>query len=415
MNGNSFGKLLLGVVLSLSFASAMCGETFSLWVRSDNSNFMTPLINKYNETHEDQVKLEIIVAQELMQKFATSFAAGQAPDALSLDLIYTPQLIHANMLEDITAYAKALPYFSSLSNAHVQIGSRGGVIYGLPFSAESSFLIYNKDLFRKAGLDAEKPMKTWAEFENAAVKVAELGDDNYGFYLLGAGGGWLAFTFNPLIWASGGDTLSADGFTAVIDTPIMKDAISLYRRMFQKGAIPEGAQTDAGANMLTGFLAGKVGMMSAGSFLIGILLNDHPEIDFGVCPIPGKDGGFATFAGGDNFAIPKGSKKIPAVKRFLEWCYSVEGQTLMAKHGSLPVRSDVAAEALSTLDKRYLLPAQILSQGHTPYCLVYSEVFLNNNGPWTEMLNRGFFTDDNIDELVKEGQETIQQILDDNK
>ncbi|MCC8108502.1 MAG: sugar ABC transporter substrate-binding protein, partial [Planctomycetes bacterium] len=67
-----------------------------------------------------------------------------------------------------------------------------------------------------------------------------------------------------------------------------------------------------------------------------------------------------------------------------------------------------------TLDSRYLLPAEILSKGHTTYSLVYSEVFLNNNGPWTEMLNRGFFTDEDIDDLVREGQENIQQIIDDN-
>ncbi len=393
---------------------AAAADTFSLWVRNDNATFMTPLVQAYNAKGGDQVNLEIIIAQEVMQKFATSYAAGQAPDALSLDLIYTPQLIKAGMLEDITDFTKALPYGDKL---HINIGTdqATGRIYGLPYSAESSFIIYNKNLYRKAGLDPEKPPQNWAEFEDHCVKISQIADDTYGFYLQGSGGGWLAFTFNPLIWASGGDTLSADGMTARIDDPIVKDAIGLYRRLYQKGAIPESAVTEAGANLLTGFLSEKIGLMSSGSFLIGILLNDHPDIDFGVSPIPGKNGGFATFAGGDVIVFPKGTKKLDAAKRFLEWCYSLEGQTLMAKYGSLPVRSDVAAEALSTLDSRYLMPAEILSQGHTPYSLVYSEVFLNNNGPWTEMLNRGFFTDENIDDLVAEGQETIQQIIDDNK
>ncbi len=404
-------------LFALAWSAAPAGESFSLWVRSDNSNFMTPLVKAYNDKGGDQVKLEIIIAQELMQKLATSYAAGQAPDAVSLDLIYTPQLIKAGMLVDITDYAKGLPYFSHLSKAHVQIstGAKDGRIYGLPYSAESSFLIYNKDLYRKAGLDPEKPPRTWAEFEDHCVKIGKIGDDTYGFYLLGSGGGWLAFTFNPLIWASGGDTLSADGMTAQIDTPIVKEAIQLYRNIYQKGGIPESAVTDAGANMLTGFLAGKVGLMSAGTFLIGIVLNDHPEIDFGVTPIPGKDGGFATFAGGDVIVFPKGTKKLDPAKRFLEWCYSLEGQTIMAKHGSLPVRADVAAAALSSLDSRYLMPAEILAKGHTPYSLVYSEVFLNNNGPWTDMLNRGFFTKENIDDLTAEGQENIQEIIDANK
>lgn len=417
-----FGKksrvLAAALMVTVFFASlAAAADTFSLWVRSDNTGFMDPLVKAYNAKGGDQVKLEIIIAQELMQKLATSYSAGQAPDAVSLDLIYTPQLIKAGMLEDITDYAKSLPYVDKLSQAHIKISTDNVTkkIYGLPYSAESSFIIYNKNLYRKAGLDPEKPPKNWAEFEEHCVKISEIDADTYGFYFLGSGGGWLAFTFNPLIWASGGDTLSADGMTAQIDTPVVRDAIALYRRLYQRGAIPESAITDAGANMLTGFLAEKVGLMSCGTFLIGIILNDHPHIDFGVTPIPGKDGGFATFAGGDVIVFPKGTKKLDAAKRFLEWCYSLEGQTVMAKYGSIPVRSDLAAEALSTLDSRYLMPAEILSQGHTPYSLVYSEVFLNNNGPWTEMLNRGFFTDEDIAELTEEGQEYIQQIIDDNK
>ncbi len=413
-----FRFLVAALAFAVFFAgAAVAAETFSLWVRNDNTSFMEPLVKAYNARGGDQVKLEVIIAQEVMQKFATSYAAGQAPDALSLDLIYTPQLIKAGMLEDLTDYAKALPYFDKLSKSHVNIGTDKvtNKIYGLPYSAESSFIIYNKNLYRKAGLDPEKPPKTWAEFEEHAVTVAGIDEETYGFYFLGSGGGWLAFTFNPLIWASGGDTLSADGMTAQIDTPIVKDAIALYRRLYQRGAIPESAVTDAGANMLTGFLAEKIGLMSCGTFLINILINDYPHIDFGVTPIPGKNGGYATFAGGDVIVFPKGTTKLDAAKRFLEWCYSLEGQTLMAKYGSLPARSDLAAEALSGLDSRYLMPAEILANGNTPYSLVYSEVFLNNNGPWTEMLNRGFFTDEDIDDLVAEGQETIQQIIDDNK
>jgi ABC-type sugar transport system, periplasmic component len=410
-----FATALMVTVFFASIAAA--ADTFSLWVRSDNTGFMDPLVKEYNAKGGDQVKLEIIIAQELMQKLATSYSAGQAPDAVSLDLIYTPQLIKAGMLEDITDYARSLPYVDKLSQAHIKISTDNVTkkIYGLPYSAESSFIIYNKNLYRKAGLDPEKPPKNWAEFEEHCVKISETDSDTYGFYFLGSGGGWLAFTFNPLIWASGGDTLSSDGMTAQIDTPIVQDAIALYRRLYQRGAVPESAVTDAGANMLTGFLAEKVGLMSCGTFLIGIILNDHPHIDFGVTPIPGKDGGFATFAGGDVIVFPKGTKKLDAAKRFLEWCYSLEGQAVMAKYGSLPVRSDVAADALSSLDSRYLMPAEILAKGHTPYSLVYSEVFLNNNGPWTEMLNRGFFTDEDIADLTAEGQEYIQQIIDDNK
>ena len=36
------------------------------------------------------------------------------------------------------------------------------------------------------------------------------------------------------------------------------------------------------------------------------------------------------------------------VKEFLDFAYSLEGQTILAKYGSLPVRGDIAKEALKT-------------------------------------------------------------------
>ena len=408
-------SLVFVIIMSAAFSTkASAADTLTMWVRSDNENLMIPVIKAYNERGGDQIKLEIIPAQEMMQKVATSYMAGQAPDVVSLDLIYTPQLINADMLEDITEYALSLPFFSSLSKGHIQVGTAHGRIYALPFSVEDSFLMYNKDVLRKAGLDPEKPAKNWKELKDQCIKISKSGKDIYGFYTCAASGGWLAFTFNPFIWALGGNTLSEDGTEATLNTKDVREAITLYRELFQAGCIPESAATDAGGNRFTGFVAGKVGYMCAGTFMIGVLLNDHPEVDFGVTPIPGKDGDFATFAGGDNIVFLKGSKKIEAAKRFLKWCYSLEGQTLMAKHGSIPVREDIAEKALFSLDPRYLMPAKILSQGHTPYSLVYSELFLNNNGPWTEMLNRGFFTDENLVELTERAQEEVQTVINDN-
>ncbi|TJX06396.1 MAG: extracellular solute-binding protein, partial [Mesorhizobium sp.] len=79
--------------------------------------------------------------------------------------IYTPSFAAAGQLEDITDWAKSLPYFASLSPAHVKTGTYKDHIYGLPFSADASVLIWNKKLFKQAGLDPEKGPTNWAEIE----------------------------------------------------------------------------------------------------------------------------------------------------------------------------------------------------------------------------------------------------------
>jgi LysM repeat protein len=51
-------------------------------------------------------------------------------------------------------------------------GSRwNGRLIQYPFKVATSLMVwYNKDLFRKAGLDPDKPPRTWAELEEAAKK-----------------------------------------------------------------------------------------------------------------------------------------------------------------------------------------------------------------------------------------------------
>lgn len=390
---------------------ASAAETANIWVRADGSNFMPQIVEAFNKSHENQIKLDIIPNAELVQKYATSAAGGTAPDGLSLDLIYTPAFAAAGQLEDITDWAKSLPYFKDLSPAHVKTGTYKDKIYGLPFSADSSVLIWNKDLFKKAGLDPEKGPTNFAEIAADAEKVAALGGDVKGFYFSGACGGCNIFTFTPLIWASGGDILSEDGSKATLDTPQMRDAIALYRGMVEKGLVPEGAKTDSGANFFAAFAGGNIGIAPSGAFAIGALNTQYKDIDYGVTFLPGKDGGSSSFAGGDNFVVTKGTPKLAVLKEFLDFAYSLEGQTLLASHGSLPVRGDIAKEALKDLDPRYQIAAEAMAKGRTPYSVVFNDIINSANGPWAQMINEVFFGDD-VDGSLANAQETMQGIID---
>ncbi|MCX5571424.1 sugar ABC transporter substrate-binding protein [Kaistia sp. K-TC2] len=405
-------SLLAATATLLSMtALASAAETANIWVRADGSNFMPQIVEAFNKSHENQIKLDIIPNAELVQKYATSAAGGTAPDGLSLDLIYTPAFAAAGQLEDITDWAKSLPYFKDLSPAHVKTGTYKDKIYGLPFSADSSVLIWNKKLFKQAGLDPEKGPTNFAEIAADAEKVAALGGDIKGFYFSGACGGCNIFTFTPLIWASGGDILSEDGSKATLDSPQMRDAIALYRGMVEKGLVPEGAKTDSGANFFAAFAGGNVGIAPSGAFAIGALNTQYKDIDYGVTFLPGKDGGWSSFAGGDNFVVTKGTPKLAVLKEFLDYAYSLEGQTLLASRGSLPVRGDIAKEALKDLDPRYQIAAEAMAKGKTPYSVVFNDIINSANGPWAQMINEVFFGDD-VDGALANAQETMQGIID---
>ncbi|MDK4717966.1 sugar ABC transporter substrate-binding protein [Rhizobium sp. CNPSo 3968] len=392
-------------------STALAEQKLTMWARSASEAFMPTLIKAFNESHETQIELQIVPNTEMVQKYATAAAGGSAPDFVSLDLVYASAFAKSGALEDLTDLAKGLPYFDKLSKAHVGTGTYEGRIYALPMSADASVLLWNRKLFKQAGLDPEKAPTTWAEIEADAAKVNALGGDIKGFYFSGACGGCNAFTFMPLIWASGGDILVDDGKRATIDTPQMHDAIDFYRDMVAKGFVPESAKTDSGKNFFGGFATDKIGLSPIGAFAIGNLVKNYPSVEFGVTFIPGKDGGKASFAGGDDFVVTAGRDNLKAAKEFLEFVYSIEGQTLLAKGGSLPTRSDVADEAIKSLDERYKVATEAMKIGRTPSSPVYNDIINSSTGPWKQMLNEVFFGDD-VKGSVAKAQEAMQSILD---
>lgn len=399
---------LAGALLAPSIAMA---DTFTLWARDTTEPWMVPLVEKYNASHDDKIELQIIPGIEMVQKYATAAAGGAAPDVLSMDLIYVPSFAQQGQLEDITDLILSFDFHESFAPAHLNMGLLGGRNYALPFYVDGSLLFWNKDLFREAGLDPEHAPANWQELKDYSSKITALGGDKKGYYFPGNCPGCEVFTFSPYVWASGGDILSADGKTALIDQPVFREAIDLYRSMWQAGEIPAGAQTDTGANFITGFSNGNVGMAPIGTFAIKPL-KDTAKFEFGVGLIPGKDGGNSSFVGGDNLVVTKGrTDKLPAVKRFLEWTFSLEQQTMLASYGNLPVRSDIAEEALKLVDPRYTTAAQAISIGKVPYTVVFNDLFNSTTGPWGQLLSNAIFGDD-VEGALATGQAEMQTIID---
>ncbi|MDK4712613.1 sugar ABC transporter substrate-binding protein [Rhizobium sp. CNPSo 4039] len=398
-------------LISLCLASAASAENISMWVRSGIGDSFKKVVEAYNAGHEDKVTLTEVPFAELVQKYATAIAGGQAPDALSMDLIYTPAFAAAGQLEDLTDWAKSLPYFNSLSPSHVKLGTYDGHIYGLPLSVETSVFAWNKDLYKKAGLDPEKAPTTWEEITSNAEKIRALGGDTYGFYFSGGGcGGCMIFTFTPLVWGAGADILSEDGKKATLDTPQMRKAVDIYRNLVKKDLVPAGAASDTGANFLS-ISNGKIGQQSIGAFSIGTLITQYPDIHFGVTLIPGADGKPSSFAGGDNFVISKGTKKLDAVKKFLEYTYSLDGQKIMAKYGSLPTRGDIADQVLQGLDPRMQVGLKAIAVAKTPYTLQFNDLINSANGPWAGFTNAAIFGSD-VDGAFSNAQSEMQSIID---
>lgn len=384
----------------------------SFFSRDPNKPQIEKLVAAWNSTHPDiQIEPSFVPAEQFVTKFGTMVAGGAPPDIVAVDLVYMPQFAAAGQLTDITQDAKSLPYFDKLSPSHVRLSTLNDKIYGLPFNAEASVLMWNKKLFKEAGLDPEKPPTTWAEIMDYAKKITALGNGKYGYYFSGNCAGCNAFTFMPLIWASGGDVLSADGSKATLTDPQVKEALQFYQDMWKAGVMPPASQTDTGTDFLNTFAGGNIGMQGLGAFAINAIKSSNPDIDFGVAYLPGKDGKASSFAGGDVIAVPAGSKYEKEAFEFIKWLTSEDVQLEQyAKGGSLPVRTDMADNKYFKEDPRLTTNTKAMGIGKTPYSTHYNELYNDANGPWLAMLQKAIFGGD-VDGAISAAQDKMTQIL----
>jgi len=405
----SVGALLTGCSASGSGGSSDPG-TVTVWIRDYEKALVTPLADAFNKTHSTQVKVTLIPAADFVQKLGTAASSGSAPDVAATDLVFTPYFASVGALADITDKVDALPYVKDLSPAHMAQSKYKDKTYAVPFTGDVSVMFYNKDLFKKAGLDPEKPPTNYAEIRADAKAISALGGKNKGFVFSGACGGCNIFELAPHMWASGGGVLSDDGTKATLDTPEVGDALQLYQDMWKDGSMPSLVQTDNGPNAGTAFQGGTIGMKPDGTSFLGSLVSAK-KVDFGVFPLPGKDGDSASFAGGDNLSIMAGSKNPDGAWEFVKWATDKDAQTVLADKSVLPIRMDLLDSIYIPKDPRYKVFADALKVGHTPYSTIENAIFNDNNGVWSKMIQSAVFKGD-VAGAQKTAQAAAQSLLD---
>jgi len=383
-------------------------ETLSIWARASSSNAAQHMIDLWNASHEDKIELTTIPDNQMVTKLATSVQSGDVPDLISFDLIFMPDFMRAGLLTDLTDTLGADPNQAKVAQAFRDLASYEGKLYGTGFTPDVSILLYNKDLFKKAGLDPESPPKSLAQLEEYATKIKETVPDAYGYYFSGSCGGCNIFTQAPMMWASGAKLLPSSADGPAMEGTGVKEVLTMLRSMWEKGVIPESAEADTGANFQATFETGTIGIQGSGGFAIAALKANHPEIDFGIAPLPGvNEGEASSFVGGDVIAIPKGSKNAAIATQFIQWQLTDEAQLEgLAKNLILPSRSDLAANAYFEAEPRYVTTAQAVGIGQTPYAFRFNDMVNADQSPWLTMIQTAVF-DGDIDGAIATARETM--------
>ena len=349
-------------------------KEITIWVREQMEAPITEAVKRYNEK-QDKVKVNAVVYpdNELTDQLTLALSSGNVPDIVSLDDILAPYYNSISALADVTDEFNNLEFKDSFSQGMVDLGTYNGKQYAIPFAPDVSVMFYNKEHFREAGLDPERGPETWTEFVDYAQKLTR--DGRYGYTYNGGGG--QMFTFVPYIWSNGGDLLSEDGKTCLLDQPEAIEALQLYDDLTNKYKVtPEGVTTYSWSESQDAFLTGKVSMTVLGNSQLYTFLTEYPDFDFGVCLIPKKDGKeHSSFGGGDLIAIMEQSKNKDAAWDFVEYALSEDVQVeLFAKNGLLPARTDLFDNKYFNTDDKYKVLEEALKVSRASWSTKYNEM-----------------------------------------
>jgi multiple sugar transport system substrate-binding protein len=297
--------------------------TVVFWARSDTITAATPLVKEFNATHPHlQVVMDSIQDTQAVTELATAIRGHAAPDLVDLNDIYMPIFTQLDAFVNLTSDIRNLPYARDLSPGHLALATYDNRIYGVPYLADLSVLWINKTLFKRAGLNPADPPRTFAGILTDARKINSLGHGISGFSFAGDCSGCLGFTALPDIWAAGSNVIRGpvDHQTAdVLGNAAVSSLLAFYRTIWSEHLAPQSDLTDTGATWGLDFAAGTVGIFPGG---YGTVINEVPAAkrsQFEDVPLPGPTGGYATFDGGDDLAIPTGAKNASGAWEFMTW------------------------------------------------------------------------------------------------
>ena len=368
------------------------GATITMWTRAATQFASQRLVNAYNASHKNKVKLTVIPTDNYQPRIAAAAGARQLPDVFAADVIYVPNYTSQGLFADITDRINQLPFKNSLAQSHMKLGTHEGKMYTLPHTLDLSVLFWNKELYEKAGLDPEKGPKTLREFAQHATTIQEkLGGDGkiHGTFFGGNCPGCYVFTFWPSVWAAGGQVMNPDGTQALLDKPPMTDVFKIWRGLFENGVVGPAAKTEGGPTWTGVFPKGTIGVMPMPSTTLGMMPKD---MDIGVTPIPGPDGGESTFVGGDSIGVSATAKNPDAAWHFISWSVSDAAQVeVVAKNKDIVSRTDLASNKYSASDPRVVLINNLVGKGVTPFAPRFGQTYNDPQGPWLRLARDAMF------------------------
>jgi multiple sugar transport system substrate-binding protein len=271
--------------------------------------------------------------------FAAQLAAGRLPTVFTVPFTDARTLGEHRQVADITAAVKKWPYFKRFQKTIIaEATTAKGRIIGVPYAAYAQALHYNRDLFRQAGLDPNKPPTTWGQLRKYAKQIAQR-TGQAGYAQMGLNDNTAGWILTTVAYTLGGrmEKGRGTGSTATLNNKYTVQALQLLKQMRWTDNSMGSTYDYTWPTINQAFAAGKIGMFINGSDIYTFLVqaaNLDPKI-YGIAPLPLAKNKNAGVLGGGSIAVVRPDTKGAKLDAAMKWIDFYYMEKLVKKTAAL--------------------------------------------------------------------------------
>jgi multiple sugar transport system substrate-binding protein len=271
----------------------------------------------------------------------TAISGGVPPDVARIDIAWVSEFANQDALVQLDG---VMPGFEAIIKdtfpGPLSTNLWKGHYYGLPLDTNTQVLLWNKAIFKAAGI--ANPPATMEEFAAVACQLTNAADKKYGY----AQGGTYFWAPAPVFYAMGGKIVDENITTATgyVNSPESVAAFTMLKDLYDKGCLSPnllggGIATDAG------HAEGIYAMIIDGPWMVDIYKGNYPNFQVNFAPIPtGPDGTTSSVVGGEDISILEGTANKEAAMKWAAFLLSPEAQKMMAEVGQMPTLASLIGD-----------------------------------------------------------------------
>jgi multiple sugar transport system permease protein len=333
--------VLAAALAALCAASVRAGDgdprrrvvLWNLFTAGDQHKVITELVARFNRTSaEYRVEKVDIPYQHIHAKMLPAVAGGTPPDVSIFDRFlvasYAARGAFVSLDERVAAAGlHREDFFDAPWDECIYDRKQ----FAVPYDTDVRVMYYNRGLFREAGLDPDKPPRTWSELRACSDKLTKRRPngqlDQVGFVPL-----WGNTTLYLYGWQKGGHFMSADGRRVTLNDPKIVDALAWVSDFVHAYGVENlmNLQSGFGAEGQNPFITGRIAMEILDVGELSMMQKYGADLDWAAAPCPyADDGRPATWSGGFSMVIPRGARCPDGAWALCRFILSEDSQRFM--------------------------------------------------------------------------------------